>query len=150
MGQKNDFGQNSYRSSYIPCTRNLGPFAPLLPTWKIDFEVIVAFLGPFLGVDRQKSLAGVVLKKLGNFKIFTKKKLRYSSIFQNFQLRCTTKTRWDILKNFWVFFCPLTVLYWISDVKMSFLSFGTQNNKGLTSQGSSKQCSNCLSPDWPI
>ena len=97
------FFENSW-VAYVPCTRNLGAFEFLLPSWKIDFEVIGAFLGPFLGVDRRKSLAGAPLKKLGNFKNFTKKNFRHRSIFQNFQLRCATKTRWDILKNFWVFF----------------------------------------------
>ena len=97
------FFENSW-VAYVPCTRNLGAFEFLLPSQKIDFEVIGAFLGPFLRVDRRKSLAGAPLKKLGNFKNFLKKNVRYSSTFWNSQLRCATKTRWDILKNFWGFF----------------------------------------------
>ena len=97
------FFENSW-VAYVPCTRNLGAFEFLLPSQKIDFEVIGAFLGPFLRVDRRKSLAGAPLKKLRNFKKFLKKNLRYFSIFWNSQLRCATKSRWDILKNFWRFF----------------------------------------------
>ena len=55
--------------------------------------LIEAFFGPFLGPDSQKSLVGTTLKKLGNFKNFTKKNFRPWSIFWNFQLRCATKTR---------------------------------------------------------
>ena len=97
------FFENSW-VAYVPCTRNLGAFEFLVPSQKIDFGVIGAFFGPFLGVDRRKSLVGPPLKKLDNFKNFLKKNVRYSSTFWNSRLRCTTKTRWDILKNFWPFF----------------------------------------------
>ena len=69
------FFENSW-VAYVPCTRNLGAFEFLVPSQKIDFGVIGAFLGPFLGVDRRKSLAGAPLKKLDNFKIILKKNLR--------------------------------------------------------------------------
>ena len=103
------FFENSW-VAYVPCTRNLGAFEFLLPSQKIDFGVIGAFFGPFLGVDRRKSLVGPPLKKLDNFKNFTKKNFRVRSIFWAFQLPCATKTRWDILKNFLPFFFPHTVV----------------------------------------
>ena len=58
----------------------------------------------FLGVERRKSLVGSMLELCHKPKNVPKKNFRYLSIFQNFQLRCATKTRWDILKNFWPFF----------------------------------------------
>ena len=90
--QKMIFGQNS-QGAYVPCTRNLGTFGSVLHTLKIDFEVIGAFFGCLLGVERRKTVVGAPSEKLGNFKNVVKKNLRYSSIFWNFQLRCTTKTR---------------------------------------------------------
>ena len=101
--QKTISCQNSYRL-YLPDWRNLGLFGIWEHTWKIDFEVIMYFLGLLLGVERRKSLVGSMLELCHKAKNVPKKNFRYWSIFQNFQLRCATKTRWDILKNFWGFF----------------------------------------------
>ena len=95
-------GKNSYRL-YLPDWRNLGPFGIWEHTWKIDFEVIRPFLGIFLGVERRKSLVGSMLELCHNSKNILTKNVRCWSISSKKNLRCATKTRWDILKNFLFF-----------------------------------------------
>ena len=77
---------------------------------KIDFEVIGAFLGPFLGIDTQKTVVGgSTFKEVGELKKFFKTTydiLVHSRIFSS---AVRPKLAEISLKTFDGFFCPHTV-----------------------------------------
>ena len=76
-------------------------------------------MGPFLGTERRKSLAGLVLEKLGNFKIITEKKIQILEHILGFSAPLCDQNSLRYRKKLLVVFFVASRYYIIYSVKES-------------------------------